>query len=115
VISLPYARTGGDLVITNGGSKFSEGDISTGENIHVSVFYSNCPHTVTPVRSGFRVTLACHILKHSNECEIASQYHLINHGSCALKNAEDHKTFSALTIAINKDMWTKMRFVNCRN
>ena len=60
VVSLPSAHTGGELVIDHGGE--SDTYRASKEELTFVAFYADCRHEVTPVRSGYRVTLTFNLL-----------------------------------------------------
>ncbi|WP_199847956.1 2OG-Fe(II) oxygenase [Streptomyces dysideae] len=60
VLSLPSAHTGGELVIGHAGQSRTCRASKTG--LSLVAFYADCPHEVTPVRSGYRVTLTFNLL-----------------------------------------------------
>jgi hypothetical protein len=60
VVSLPSAHTGGELVIDHAGE--SRTYRASKEELTLVAFYANCRHQVTPVRSGYRVTLTFNLL-----------------------------------------------------
>ncbi|QIZ35851.1 2OG-Fe(II) oxygenase [Saccharopolyspora sp. ASAGF58] len=60
VVSLPSAHTGGELVIDHAGE--SRTYRASKKELTLVAFYSNCRHEVTPVRSGYRVTLTFNLL-----------------------------------------------------
>jgi hypothetical protein len=96
VISFPYYRRGGDLVVQNGEFAFDDSAPSNDEMIRVSVFYSNCPHTVQPVIGGFRVTLACHVLAiPAPVCPIKQGKHMYDDDNhrCVLETVEEHEEY----------------------
>jgi hypothetical protein len=60
VPSLPSAHTGGELVIDHAGQ--SEAYRASKDELTFVAFYADCRHEVTPVRSGYRVTLTFNLL-----------------------------------------------------
>ena len=60
VVSLPSAHTGGELVIDHAGE--SKTYRASKEELTFVAFYADCRHEVTPVRSGYRVTLTFNLL-----------------------------------------------------
>ena len=60
VVSLPSAHTGGELVVGHAGE--SKAYRASKEDLTFVAFYADCPHEVTPVRSGYRVTLTFNLL-----------------------------------------------------
>ncbi|MGQ0840720.1 2OG-Fe(II) oxygenase [Actinokineospora sp.] len=60
VVSLPSAHTGGELVIDHAGE--STAYRASKEDLTFVAFYADCRHQVTPVRSGYRVTLTFNLL-----------------------------------------------------
>jgi hypothetical protein len=60
VVSLPSAHTGGELVIDHAGQ--SNAYRASKEELTFVAFYADCRHQVTPVRSGYRVTLTFNLL-----------------------------------------------------
>lgn len=60
VVSLPSAHTGGELVIEHAGE--SRTYRASKEELTLVAFYADCRHEVTPVRSGYRVTLTFNLL-----------------------------------------------------
>jgi hypothetical protein len=60
VVSLPSAHTGGELVIDHAGQ--STAYRASKEKLTFVAFYADCRHQVTPVRSGYRVTLTFNLL-----------------------------------------------------
>lgn len=60
VVSLPSAHTGGELVIDHAGESISYR--ASKEELTFVAFYADCRHQVTPVRSGYRVTLTFNLL-----------------------------------------------------
>src|SRR5689334_2091790 len=60
VLSLPSAHTGGELVIGHAGQ--SRAYRASKTELSLVAFYADCPHEVTPVRSGYRVTLTFNLL-----------------------------------------------------
>ncbi|RZB18290.1 2OG-Fe(II) oxygenase [Streptomyces sp. F001] len=60
VLSLPSAYTGGELVIGHAGQSRTYRASKT--ELSLVAFYADCPHEVTPVRSGYRVTLTFNLL-----------------------------------------------------
>jgi hypothetical protein len=60
VVSLPSAHTGGELVIDHAGE--SKAYRASKEELTFVAFYADCRHEVTPVRSGYRVTLTFNLL-----------------------------------------------------
>jgi 2OG-Fe(II) oxygenase superfamily len=60
VVSLPSAHTGGELVVDHAGE--SKAYRASKEKLTFVAFYADCRHEVTPVRSGYRVTLTFNLL-----------------------------------------------------
>jgi hypothetical protein len=60
VMSLPSAHTGGELVIDHAGKSIPYR--ASKEELTFVAFYADCRHQVTPVRSGYRVTLTFNLL-----------------------------------------------------
>jgi predicted 2-oxoglutarate/Fe(II)-dependent dioxygenase YbiX len=60
VMSLPSSHTGGELVIEHAGE--STAYRASKEDLTLVAFYADCRHQVTPVRSGYRVTLTFNLL-----------------------------------------------------
>jgi hypothetical protein len=60
VVSLPSAHTGGELVIDHAGQ--SNAYRASKEELTFVAFYADCRHQVTPVKSGYRVTLTFNLL-----------------------------------------------------
>jgi hypothetical protein len=60
VMSLPSAHTGGELVVDHGGDARTYR--ASREDLTFVAFYSDCRHEVTPVRSGYRVTVTFNLL-----------------------------------------------------
>ncbi|HYQ64888.1 2OG-Fe(II) oxygenase [Actinophytocola sp.] len=60
VMSLPSAHTGGELVIDHAGEARTYR--ASREDLTFVAFYSDCRHEVTPVRSGYRVTITFNLL-----------------------------------------------------
>jgi predicted 2-oxoglutarate/Fe(II)-dependent dioxygenase YbiX len=60
VVSLPSAHTGGELVIEHGGQ--SKAYRASKEELTFVAFYCDCRHEITPVRSGYRVTVTFNLL-----------------------------------------------------
>ncbi|WP_308369188.1 MULTISPECIES: 2OG-Fe(II) oxygenase [unclassified Streptomyces] len=60
VLSLPSAHTGGELVIEHAGQKCAYRASKT--DLTLVAFYADCRHEVTPVRSGYRVTLTFNLM-----------------------------------------------------
>ncbi|MGI9000270.1 MAG: 2OG-Fe(II) oxygenase, partial [Pseudonocardia sp.] len=60
VVSLPSAHTGGELVIDHAGQ--SDAYRASNNELTFVAFYADCRHQVTPVRSGYRVTLTFNLL-----------------------------------------------------
>jgi hypothetical protein len=60
VVSLPSTHTGGELVIAHGGE--SRAYRASRDELTFVAFYADCRHEVTPVRSGYRVTLTFNLL-----------------------------------------------------
>ncbi|MFI8089061.1 2OG-Fe(II) oxygenase [Streptomyces sp. NPDC086080] len=60
VLSLPSAHTGGELVIGHAGQSRTYRASRT--ELSLVAFYADCPHEVTPVRTGYRVTLTLNLL-----------------------------------------------------
>jgi hypothetical protein len=60
VLSLPSAHTGGELVIEHAGHQCAYRASKT--DLTLVAFYADCRHQVTPVRTGYRVTLTFNLL-----------------------------------------------------
>jgi hypothetical protein len=60
VLSLPSAHTGGELVIGHAGHQSVYRASKT--ELTLVAFYADCRHEITPVRSGYRVTLTFNLL-----------------------------------------------------
>ncbi|WP_416985105.1 2OG-Fe(II) oxygenase [Streptomyces sp. T028] len=60
VLSLPSAHTGGELVVEHAGQERAYRASKT--DLTLVAFYADCRHQVTPVRSGYRVTLTFNLL-----------------------------------------------------
>ncbi len=60
VLPLPSAHTGGELVIRHAGQSRTYRASKT--ELSLVAFYADCPHEVTQVRSGYRVTLTFNLL-----------------------------------------------------
>ncbi|MBB5156995.1 2OG-Fe(II) oxygenase [Saccharopolyspora phatthalungensis] len=60
VVSLPSTHTGGELVVEHAGE--SRTYRASKSELAMVAFYSDCRHEVTPVRSGYRVTLTFNLL-----------------------------------------------------
>ena len=60
VVSLPSAHTGGELVVDHAGQ--STAYRASKDELTFVAFYADCRHQVTPVRSGYRVTLTFNLL-----------------------------------------------------
>lgn len=60
VVSLPSVHSGGELVIDHAGE--SRAYRASREDLTLVAFYSDCRHEVTPVRSGYRLTLTFNLL-----------------------------------------------------
>src|SRR4051812_21051473 len=60
VVSLPSAHTGGELVIDHAGESITYR--ASKEDLTFVAFYADCRHQVTPVKSGYRVTLTFNLL-----------------------------------------------------
>lgn len=60
VVSLPSTHTGGELVIEHAGQRTAYR--AAKEELTLVAFYADCRHEVTPVRSGYRVTLTFNLL-----------------------------------------------------
>ena len=60
VVSLPSAHTGGELVVDHAGE--SKAYRASKEKLTFVAFYADCRHEVTPVRSGYRMTLTFNLL-----------------------------------------------------
>jgi hypothetical protein len=60
VLSLPSTHTGGELVIEHAGQRGTHRASKT--ELTLVAFYADCRHEVTPVRSGYRVTLTFNLL-----------------------------------------------------
>jgi hypothetical protein len=60
VASLPSAHTGGELVIDHAGQSTTYR--ASKEELTLVAFYADCHHQVTPVKSGYRVTLTFNLL-----------------------------------------------------
>jgi hypothetical protein len=60
VVSLPAAHTGGELVIEHAGQRRTHR--ASKRDLALVAFYADCRHEVTPVRTGYRVTLTFNLL-----------------------------------------------------
>ncbi len=60
VVSLPSVHTGGELVIDHAGETRTYR--ASKEELTLVAFYADCRHEVTPVRSGYRLTLTFNLL-----------------------------------------------------
>ncbi|UIX32030.1 2OG-Fe(II) oxygenase [Streptomyces sp. GQFP] len=60
VLSLPSAHTGGELVVEHAGHQCVYSASKT--DLTLVAFYADCRHQVTPVRTGYRVTLTFNLL-----------------------------------------------------
>jgi hypothetical protein len=60
VLSLPSAHTGGELVVEHAGQERAYRASKT--DLTLVAFYADCRHQVTPVRTGYRVTLTFNLL-----------------------------------------------------
>jgi len=60
VVSLPSAHSGGELVVDHAGE--SKTYRASKRELTFVAFYADCRHEVTPVRSGYRVTLTFNLL-----------------------------------------------------
>jgi hypothetical protein len=60
VVSMPSAHTGGELIIDHAGE--STAYRASKEELTFVAFYADCRHQVTPIRSGYRVTLTFNLL-----------------------------------------------------
>src|SRR5689334_6388781 len=60
VLSLPSAHTGGELVIEHAGQRRAYR--ASKKDLTFLAFYADCRHQVTPVTSGYRVTLTFNLL-----------------------------------------------------
>ncbi|MGH3683191.1 MAG: 2OG-Fe(II) oxygenase, partial [Natronosporangium sp.] len=60
VVSLPSAHTGGELIIDHAGE--TRAYRASKDELTLIAFYADCRHQVTPVRSGYRVTLTFNLL-----------------------------------------------------
>ncbi|WP_340377127.1 2OG-Fe(II) oxygenase [Streptomyces sp. SS7] len=60
VLSLPSAHTGGELVVEHAGQECAYRGSKT--DLTLVAFYADCRHQVTPVRTGYRVTLTFNLL-----------------------------------------------------
>lgn len=60
VVSLPSAHTGGELVIDHAGE--SRAYRASKQDLTLVAFYADCRHQVTPVSSGYRLTLTFNLL-----------------------------------------------------
>jgi hypothetical protein len=70
VVLLPSAHTGGELVIDHAGE--SETYRASREELTLVGFYADCRHQVTPVRSGYRVTLTFNLLFDAETAALAA-------------------------------------------
>ncbi len=64
LVSLPSSHTGGELLIEHNGKTVAYQASAT--EVSVAAFYADCRHEVKPVRTGYRVTLACNLLLDSD-------------------------------------------------
>ncbi|MGE5289775.1 MAG: 2OG-Fe(II) oxygenase, partial [Micromonosporaceae bacterium] len=60
VVSLPSAHAGGELVVGHAGE--GKAYRASKQELTFVAFYADCRHEVTPVRSGYRVTLTFNLL-----------------------------------------------------
>ncbi len=60
VVSLPSTHTGGELLVEHAGA--TKTHHASREKLALVAFYADCRHQVTPVRSGYRVTLTFNLL-----------------------------------------------------
>ncbi|MGL5865791.1 MAG: 2OG-Fe(II) oxygenase [Dermatophilaceae bacterium] len=60
VVSLPSVHTGGELVVDHGGTSATYH--ASRDELTFVAFYADCRHQVTPVRSGYRVTVTYNLL-----------------------------------------------------
>lgn len=60
VVSLPSVHTGGELVVEHAGA--SAAYRTSRDELSLVAFYADCRHQVTPIRSGYRVTLTFNLL-----------------------------------------------------
>lgn len=60
VLSLPSAHTGGELIVEHAGREYAYRASKT--DLTLVAFYADCRHQVTPVRTGYRVTLTFNLL-----------------------------------------------------
>ncbi|MFE9922138.1 2OG-Fe(II) oxygenase [Streptomyces sp. NPDC005774] len=67
VLSLPSAHAGGELVVEHAGHKCAYSASKT--DLTLVAFYADCRHEVTPVRSGYRVTLTFNLLAEQETSE----------------------------------------------
>jgi predicted 2-oxoglutarate/Fe(II)-dependent dioxygenase YbiX len=54
IVQLPGDHSGGDLVISHGGSTQSYGKTQLGGGLSYVAFYADCTHEVKPVTRGHR-------------------------------------------------------------
>jgi hypothetical protein len=71
VVSLPSAHTGGELVIDHAGNRRTYR--ASKEELTLVAFYADCRHQVTPVKSGYRLTLTFNLLCDAEPPEQAAE------------------------------------------
>ncbi|MGH3283069.1 MAG: 2OG-Fe(II) oxygenase [Streptosporangiaceae bacterium] len=59
-VTLPSSHTGGEFIIEHGGQSVTYR--SSRDSLSLVAFYADCPHQVTPVRTGYRVVLTFNLL-----------------------------------------------------
>ena len=77
VVSLPSAHTGGELVIDHGGESLTYR--TSKEELSFVAFYADCRHEVTPVKSGYRVTLTFNLLSDARPVAASRARHRLAH------------------------------------
>jgi hypothetical protein len=59
-VTLPSSHTGGEIIVEHGGRSVTYR--SSRDSLSLVAFYADCMHQVTPVRTGYRVTLTFDLL-----------------------------------------------------
>jgi len=59
-VTLPSSHTGGQLIVEHGGESVAYR--SSKDSLSFVAFYADCRHEITPVKSGYRVTLTFNLL-----------------------------------------------------
>jgi hypothetical protein len=67
VVCLPTEHSGGELVVTHGGSEQVFDFAARSDRIQWAAFYSDCVHEVRPITEGFRVTVTFSIVSQSKD------------------------------------------------